>query len=174
MSSQSLCEKEEAELHYLILSFLETSSCETTFQVYKDEAANRGLLPNKLTYEAVKEDTHLNVIPPKFLLEVLRAAGTLLRRQELGEEYSSVTERLLSSAFSDNDGRNSSNNDGDSSGGSRPRLLSFLCPEVVSAISRINCHPMNSSLTLPPTVPTQVIPMRKLFTFPLQINFIFT
>lgn len=129
-SPQSWSEREEAELHYLILSFLEASPCENTFQVYRDEATNLGLLPNGLSYDDVKGETHLNTVPPKFLLEILKAAGTLLRRQELGKEYESVTERLLNSAY-DN-------------GGGISRLLSFLCPEVVGAVTRINCNPMNS------------------------------
>lgn len=129
-SPQSWSEREEAELHYLILSFLEASPCENTFQVYRDEATNLGLLPNGLSYDDVKGETHLNTVPPKFLLEILKAAGTLLRRQELGKEYESVTERLLNSAY-DN-------------GGGIPRLLSFLCPEVVGAVTRLNCNPMNS------------------------------
>lgn len=141
---QSLSEKEEAELHYLILSFLETSPCENTFQVYRDEAQNLGLLPNGLSYNDVKEETHLNVIPPKFLLEILRAAGTLLRRQELGPEYESITERLLNSAYSNENGTS--------------KLLSFLCPEVVGAVTRINYNPMNSIVH---QEENRVIPMRK-------------
>lgn len=129
-SPQSLSEKEEAELHYLILNFLESSSCENTFQVYKDEAMNLGILPNRLSYEEVKDETHLNRIPPKFLLEILRAAGTLLRRQELGEEYESITEKLLCSSYENENGA--------------PKLSTFLTPEVVGAITRINCNPMNS------------------------------